>query len=96
MSGITWVYSPKTGYIPCSDANDVEEYRKRGFEILPGKPTAHKNKKEDLPVIQECVAIDEQIPEELSREDLINLAEASGIVIDKRWGNQRIKEELGL
>jgi hypothetical protein len=35
-------------------------------------------------------------PKELTREELIQLAEDVGIAIDGRWGIERIKEELGL
>jgi hypothetical protein len=98
-NGITWVYSAKSGYIPCGDLNDVEKFRKAGYEVLSGKPSAHKSmvKLTDVAIAKPYVseAITEE-SKELSKEELIELAADSGVVIDKRWNLQRIKEALGL
>lgn len=101
-NGIIWIYSAKSGYIPCSDSNEVEAFRKSGFEILTGKPSAHKLGSAIIKLCRDGVtnqAIIEEATEEskeLSREELIELASDGGVFIDKRWNAQRIKEALGL
>lgn len=93
---------PQHGYNGCANSQEVEAYRKAGFEEC-GPPPWPKTM--DQAIADQKAAHEEVVdqrfddapdPSELTREQLIELAEGSDVVIDKRWGTDRIKKALGL
>lgn len=96
-NGTIWMHSVKGGYHPCYDENDAASLEKSGWTRCGCKPSQHKaqgqcNQKFAVVAAHEVPAI----KEELSKEDLIELANDSGVEIDKRWSVARIKEAIGL
>lgn len=92
-NGITWVHSDKGGFYPCSNSQELAEYKKVGFVECGDKPSRQKIETDPIVVASEPV---NEESKELSKDDLIELAADSGIAIDKRWNIQRIKEAVGL
>lgn len=95
MSGITWVYSEKGGYYPCSNSQELGEFKKAGF-VECGKPSKHKSAQVEEPESAPKEEEQEEQSNELSKEDLLTLAQDSGIHVDRRWSVPRIKDVLGL
>jgi len=101
VSGITWVYSEKGGYFPCSNSQELGEFKRAGF-VECGKPSKHKAavaSKTEKPALVEkhsfsYTSNEDPSRDDQSREELIALAEDKGIFIDKRWTNQRIKDAV--
>lgn len=104
MSGITWVYSETGGYYPCSTSQELSEFKKAGFWECGGSPSDHKNGLihpvelliEKKPNIEQEPEPEPEQSNELSKDDLIALAEDSGVHVDRRWSVPRIKDVLGL
>lgn len=110
-NGITWMFSEKGGYLPASSHAEIAEYTKSGF-VPCGNPVDHKNgmanklqnKHEKFIDYQMASAVidkladklDAEVLNEISREELIKLADESNIKIDKRWNIDKLKQALGL
>lgn len=91
---MTWVFSEKGGYVAAGNTTELEQLKKLGF-VECGKPSLHKMISACInpePIVMES----KHLPGCVSKEELIDLAHASGIAIDKRWSVSRIMEALGL
>lgn len=102
-NGITWMFSEKGGYLPASNHAEIAEYTKSGF-VPCGNPVDHKNGvSEPKPLNEDSPGDfhpvhpnDSTLLDEISRDELIKLADESNIKIDKRWNVDKLKQALGL
>jgi hypothetical protein len=96
MGNITWMFSEKGGYLPASTHGEVAEYSKYGF-VPCGNPVDHKNNLLKSFDVDSLLSFADLVPSnEISREELIKLADESNIKIDRRWSIEKLKQALGL
>lgn len=83
---------PKHGKYPCTAA-DIDLFRKSGWtECEPKSVVTAPAPTVTVPSLPE----DPQAETELTKDELLELADQSNIEVDRRWGIGRLKEALGL
>lgn len=97
---IIWMQHPQHGKFPCTSA-DVELYRKAGWTEMEniGKQIVTVPEITGEALSEEAKKISgEDLEEqaELTRDQLLNLAEEAGVEVNPKWSTKHLRKILGL